>query len=129
MFSLSLLIWFLELGFGGGKSRSIYGKDGHLGITVVKFANSKSGLEEAERLAEYFEKEKNGRKDWARVLQTSQSGDDENNPYLVKVDLKTGEKKRIFYGYLGTASDLDKVDFDARKRSQIKSRRESDLSW
>lgn len=96
---------------------------------MVKFANSKSGLEEAERLAEYFEKEKNGRKDWARVLQTSQSGDDENNPYLVKVDLKTGEKKRIFYGYLGTASDLDKVDFDARKRSQIKSRRESDLSW
>eukprot|EP00268_Persea_americana_P002140 TRINITY_DN10631_c0_g2_i2.p1 TRINITY_DN10631_c0_g2~~TRINITY_DN10631_c0_g2_i2.p1 ORF type:complete len:101 (-),score=25.79 TRINITY_DN10631_c0_g2_i2:454-756(-) len=98
-----------------------------MGITVVKFENNETGLEGAERLAEYFEKDNRGRKSWARV-QTSQSGvDDESNPYLVKVDVKTGAKKRIYYGYLGSAFDLDKVDFDTRKRAQIKSKRESDV--
>lgn len=117
-----------DLGFGGGKSKSMYGKDGHLGITIVKFANTQSGLKEAERFAEYFEKENHGRKGWTRV-QASHSGDvDDNNPYLVKVDVKSGEKKRILYGYLGTASDLDKVDFDTKKKSDIKSRREFDQS-
>lgn len=50
-----------------------------------------------------------------------------SDPYLLKVDVKTGEKKRIYYGYLGSAFGLDKVDFDSRKRAQIKSRRESDV--
>ncbi|XP_010277270.1 PREDICTED: uncharacterized protein LOC104611767 isoform X2 [Nelumbo nucifera] len=113
-----------DLGFGGGKSKSLYGKDGHLGITLVKFAADQSGLKEAVRLAEYFEKEGHGRKGWTRVQSSQMGKDDENNPNLVKVDEKSGEKKRIFYGYLGTASDLDKVDFDTRKRAVIESRRE-----
>lgn len=116
-----------DLGFGGGKSKSMYGKEGHLGITVVKFANTQAGLKEAERLAEYFEKDNHGRKGWARA-QASQSGDEDENPALVKVDPKSGEKKRILYGYLAMASDLDKVDFDTRKKAVIKSRRELDLS-
>nr|DAD19553.1 TPA_asm: hypothetical protein HUJ06_021016 [Nelumbo nucifera] len=113
-----------DLGFGGGKSKSLYGKDGHLGITVVKFAADQSGLKEATRLAEFFEKEGHGREGWARAQSSKSGKDDENNPNLVKVDEKTGEKKRIFYGYLGTASDLDKVDFDTRKRAVIENRRE-----
>ncbi|XP_042517422.1 uncharacterized protein LOC122091500 [Macadamia integrifolia] len=113
-----------DLGFGGGKSKSLYGKDGHLGITLVKFAGDQSGLKEAIRLAEFFEKDNHGRQGWARA-QSSQLGmDDEKNPNLVKVDEKTGEKKRIFYGYLGTAFDLDKVDFETRKRAVIESRSE-----
>eukprot|EP00262_Sarcandra_glabra_P010985 TRINITY_DN26697_c0_g1_i1.p1 TRINITY_DN26697_c0_g1~~TRINITY_DN26697_c0_g1_i1.p1 ORF type:complete len:575 (+),score=84.96 TRINITY_DN26697_c0_g1_i1:220-1944(+) len=118
-----------ELGFSGGKSKSMYGKDGHMGVTVVKFAEDRSGLKEAERLAEFFEKESHGRRGWARA-QDSQTGkdDDEKNPDLVKVDEKTGEKKRIFYAYFGTAADLDKVDFDMKKKAVIKSRREFDLS-
>ncbi|EHA8589628.1 putative protein SUPPRESSOR OF GENE SILENCING 3 [Cocos nucifera] len=117
----------MELGFGGGKSKSIYGKEGHTGVTMVKFANTSAGLKEAERLVEYFERENHGRKGWARA-QASRSGDDDKNPALVKVDEKTGERKRIFYGYLATASDLDKLDFDTRKKVIIKSRRELDLS-
>ncbi|RRT44260.1 hypothetical protein B296_00041244 [Ensete ventricosum] len=116
-----------ELGFGGGKSKSIYGKEGHTGITMVKFANTQVGIKESERLADYFEKDNHGRKGWARA-QASQSGDDDKNPTLVKTDEKTGEKKRVLYGYLATASDLDKIDFDMRKRAVIKSRRELDLS-
>lgn len=113
-----------ELGFAGGKSKALYGKDGHLGITLVKFAGDKSGLEEAIRLAEHFKKENHGRKDWARVQAQTLGKDDENNPNLVKVDEKKGEKMRVLYGYLGTAFDLEQVDFDTRKKVVIESRRE-----
>ncbi|TKY51161.1 Zinc finger-XS domainprobable mediator of RNA polymerase II transcription [Spatholobus suberectus] len=113
-----------ELGFMGGKSKSLYGRDGHLGITLVKFAGDQSGFKEAIRLAEHFEKENHGRKDWARVQSQTLGKDDENNTNLVKVDEKKGEKRRVLYGYLGTAFDLDKVDFDTRKKAVIESRRE-----
>ncbi|KAI8025248.1 hypothetical protein LOK49_LG02G02455 [Camellia lanceoleosa] len=49
-----------DLGFGGGKSKSLYGRDGHLGITLVKFAGDQSGLKDAMRLVEFFEKENHG---------------------------------------------------------------------
>lgn len=113
-----------DLGFGSGKSKSMYGREGHLGITVVKFAGDQSGLRDAVRLAEYFEKENRGRKGWSHVQPLTLGKNDEKNPSLVKVDERTGEKKRIFYGYLGTAADLDKVDFDMRKRVVIESWRE-----
>ncbi|XP_043691917.1 protein SUPPRESSOR OF GENE SILENCING 3-like [Telopea speciosissima] len=113
-----------DLGFGGGKVKSLYGKDGHLGISLVKFAADMSGLKEAIRLAEFFERDNHGRQCWA-LTESSQPGkDDENNPNLVKVDERTGEKKRIFYGYLGTAFDLDRVDFETRKKAVIESRSE-----
>ncbi|KAF9604985.1 hypothetical protein IFM89_011678 [Coptis chinensis] len=113
-----------DLGFGGGKAKSLYGKEGHLGITLVKFGADQSGLKEAVRLAEFLEKEYHGRKGWARA-QTSQPGrDDENNPNLVKVDEKTREKQRILYGYLATASDLEKVDFETRKKTSIEIKRD-----
>ncbi|XP_022721840.1 uncharacterized protein LOC111279188 isoform X2 [Durio zibethinus] len=113
-----------DLGFGSGKSKAMYGREGHLGITVVKFAGDQTGLKDAVRLAEYFEKENRGRKGWSHVQPLILGKDDERNPSLVKVDERTGEKKRIFYGYLGTVADLDKVDFDMRKRVVIESRRE-----
>ncbi|XP_028220089.1 uncharacterized protein LOC114401713 [Glycine soja] len=113
-----------ELGFVGGKSKSLYGRDGHLGITLVKFAGDQSGFKEAIRLAEHFEKENHGRKDWDRVQSQTLGKDDENNANLVKVDEKKVDKRRVLYGYLGTAFDLDKVDFDTRKKAFIESRRE-----
>lgn len=126
LFSLVLILFYvsLDLGFGTGKSKSLYGREGHLGITLVKFAGDQSGLKDAVRLAEYFEKDSRGRKVWARVQPLSFGKDDENNPSLVTVDQRTGEKKRILYGYLGTASDLDKVDFETRKKAVIESWRE-----
>ncbi|KHG03501.1 suppressor of gene silencing 3 [Gossypium arboreum] len=114
-----------DLGFGSGKCKSMYGREGHLGITVVKFANDQSGLIDAVRLAEYFEKENRGRKAWSHLQPlTLGKDDDDKNPNLVKVDERNGEKKRIFYGYLGTVADLDKVDFDIRNKVVIESRGE-----
>ncbi|XP_020259407.1 uncharacterized protein LOC109835790 [Asparagus officinalis] len=117
-----------DLDFAGGKSKSMYGKEGHLGITLVKYANTQAGLKEAERLADYFEKDNRGCKGWARAQAYQSGADEEKNPALVEVDPKSGEKKRIFYGYLATASDLDKVDSDTKKKAVIKSRREFDSS-
>ncbi|KAE9618237.1 putative XS domain-containing protein [Lupinus albus] len=113
-----------ELGFMGGKSKSLYGRDGHLGITLIKYAGDQSGLKEATQLAEHFEKENRGRKDWARLQTQTLGKDEENNPNLVKLDETKGEKRRILYGYLGTVFDLDKVDFDTRKKVVIEIKRE-----
>ena len=76
-------------------------------------------------MTEFFEKDNHGRRAWYHVQPlTMGNKDDENNPYLVRLDEKTREKKRVFYGYLGTASDLEKVDFDTRKKAGIESWRE-----
>ncbi|KAE9455362.1 hypothetical protein C3L33_12736, partial [Rhododendron williamsianum] len=112
------------LGFGSGKAKSVFGREGHSGIVRVQFAGDQSGLKEALRLAEFLQKENHGRMNWARVQSLTAGKDIENDPNLVKVDEKTGEKARILYGYLGTAWDLDKMDFDARKKTAIQSRRE-----
>jgi hypothetical protein len=92
---------------------------------LIKFSADEAGLKEALRMTEFFDKDNHGRRAWYHVQPlTLASKDDENNPYLVKLDEKTREKKRILYGYLGTASDLEKVDFDTRKKSAIESWRE-----
>lgn len=117
-----------DLGFPGGKSHSLYNREGHRGITLVKFANDRSGLEAALRLADYFEKERRGRREWARVQSMATGHDDDNNPDLVSVDDRTKERKKILYGYLGTASDLEKLDFETRKKVAIESKREKLLS-
>ncbi|PSS33867.1 suppressor of gene silencing like protein [Actinidia chinensis var. chinensis] len=113
-----------DLGFGSGKAKSVYSREGHLGITLVKFAGDLAGLKEAVRLAEFFEKQNHGRMGWARVQSLTSGKDNEDNPNLVKLDEKTGEKTRILYGYLGTVFDFDKVDFETRKKTAVESRRE-----
>lgn len=115
-----------ELGFAGGKSKSLYGKEGHLGLTLIKFANNPAGLKEAEHLAEFLERQDHGRIGWSRA-QATHSLDPDKNPLLVETDNR-GEKNRILYGYLATSSDLDELDSDSRKRASLKSRREFDPS-
>lgn len=119
---LQLPILLSGIGFHGGKAKALYSRDGHLGVTLVKFASDQSGLMEAMRLAEYFDKDNRGRNGWARLQPLTLGKDDENNPDLCKFDHRTGEKKRVFYGYLGTVNDLEKVDFDFRKKITIASR-------
>ncbi|KAB5545004.1 hypothetical protein DKX38_013116 [Salix brachista] len=117
----------IYLGFAGGKSKSLYGIDGHLGITLVKFGGDQSGLKEAIRMAEHFEKDNHGRKAWGCLQPVTLGNDDQKNPSLVKVD-RSGEKTRILYGYLATAADLNKVDFETRKKVVIESLREHEAS-
>ncbi|GAB2217629.1 hypothetical protein Droror1_Dr00000831 [Drosera rotundifolia] len=105
-----------ELGFGGGKSKSLYGRGGHLGFTMVKFRADQAGLREAMRMEEYFENQNRGRKAWDHVQSLLSVKDDPNNPNLVIVDKQTGVKQNIIYGHLATASDLDKVDSETKRK-------------
>ncbi|KAI3754850.1 hypothetical protein L1987_54642 [Smallanthus sonchifolius] len=111
-----------DFGFTTGKPKSMYGRDGHMGTTVVKFAGDQTGLKDAMRLADFFEKQKHGRGHWASVKPVFRPGNDD--PNFVKLDKKTGEKERILYGYLGTVFDLEIVDFDTRKKVTVESKRE-----
>ncbi|XP_071737027.1 uncharacterized protein [Rutidosis leptorrhynchoides] len=110
-------------GFTTGKPKSMYGREGHMGTTGVKFSGDKSGLNDAMRLADYFEKQKRGRRSWASVQSMFRPGkEDEKDPNFVKLDKKNGEKERILYGYLGTVFDLDVMDFDHRKKVTVESK-------
>lgn len=91
---------------------------------AVKFTGDESGLKEARRLADYFERQRQGRKSWAHLQPLTLSKDDEKNPNLVKLDPRTGEKKRVFYGHLATVADLDKITFELKKKVSIVSARE-----
>lgn len=103
---------------------SLYNREGHLGIVLVKFAADEAGLREAIRMADYFEKGNCGRKAWAEVQSMPSVTEEVNHPRLVKVDKRTGERKKIFYGHLFTAFDLDKVDHEGRKKAVLESMRE-----
>lgn len=111
-----------DLGFSSGKAKSLYGKEGHLGVTLVKFVGDQSGLKEATRLGEFFEKDNHGRRSWAGLQNLVSNKNAENNPNLVRVDKNTGEKEKILFGYLATASDFDKIDRDTKIREVVSKR-------
>ncbi|KAL5204790.1 hypothetical protein ABZP36_009661 [Zizania latifolia] len=114
-----------EMGFPGASARTLVGKDGQNSM-VVKFASSLAGLNEAERLAQFFGNQGHGRAEWCRVQSTPSGADVGNNPLLVKVDMK-GEQTWVLYGYLATAWDLDAFDPESKRNAVIKSRKELDL--
>ncbi|KAL9240843.1 hypothetical protein vseg_015019 [Gypsophila vaccaria] len=122
--NMAMDIKLRDLGFSGGKSKSLYNRAGHLGVTLIKFNGDQLGLKEALRLSDHFEKDRHGRKDWTRIQAMGASLEDENNPNIVMVNERTREKSRVLYGYLLTAFDLDKVDYDTRKKTVIKSKLE-----
>ncbi|KAL8171365.1 hypothetical protein V2J09_023169 [Rumex salicifolius] len=114
------------MGFHNFKPKSLYNREGHLGIILIKFAADQAGLRQAIQLNEHFEKQNRGRRGWAQV-QSKLSGtgmDTENNPMLVEVDPRTGENNRILYGHLFTAFDLDKADFETKKKAALESKRD-----
>lgn len=94
-----------------------------MGITLIKFAANQSGLREAFRLAEFLEKSEHGRQGWAVVQSLKSTKDKESHPSLVTVDPKTGEKDRILYEYLGTASDLDRIKPQHKRKIVFESKR------
>ncbi|KAJ4834368.1 hypothetical protein Tsubulata_040007 [Turnera subulata] len=112
-----------DIGFATGKSKSLYNREGHMGVTIYKFNGDASGLKEAQRLDEYFEKDKRGRNAWGRIQHLGLGKDEEIHPNLVNVD-RNGEKTRVLYGYLGRVADLYKLDFETRKKVTIESQRE-----
>ncbi|KAL4575280.1 hypothetical protein LXL04_022122 [Taraxacum kok-saghyz] len=103
-------------GLSGGKVK--LGKYANCSIMLVKFLGTFSALQEAEKIHDYFLKNKHGRK----YLDYLTSGKGKSKDGEDEKDEKEGE--RVLFGYMGIAQDLDKVDFDTKRKCSIKSKKE-----
>ncbi|KAK8697744.1 hypothetical protein V6N13_113882 [Hibiscus sabdariffa] len=113
--SLEELEAFLrDTGFGQGISKVCRGKPANQSIMVVIFHGTFSGLRDAERLHNLYVENKHGRDEFLRV---NYGGGETQKGSLNKV-------KDVLYGYLGIAGDLDKLDFETKSHSVIKSKKE-----
>lgn len=101
--------------------------DGRQGTVIVKYLATLSCLHEAERLHQHFTANSHGREDWLRVQPDKKESDNvdaDEGLDFTEEDAETKQKKRVLYGYLALAHDLDKVDLDFRRRGLVRSRKE-----
>ena len=107
---------FAGKGFVRGRIKLCLGKPADQSIILVKFLGTFVGLGDAERLHKYLADNNRGRADLERVKSEGICGTKETDE---------GDKvENILYGYVGIAEDLDKLDFNSKKWSMIKSRKE-----
>ncbi|MCD9561245.1 hypothetical protein HAX54_020248 [Datura stramonium] len=105
-------------GFSGGRMKVCMGKPGNRSILLVKFLGTIPGIQDAEKLHNYFMEAERGREDFGVVTSTKGKGFDNRNVKGDKVE------DILLYGYMGVAEDLDKVDIDTKRRCLIKSKKE-----
>ncbi|KAK9064030.1 hypothetical protein SSX86_017902 [Deinandra increscens subsp. villosa] len=105
------------VGLSAGKVK--LGKPANCSIMLVKFLGTFSGLQDAEKIHEYFSKKKHGRRHFEQITngkgKSNREGSEKN---------ADKEAERVLFGYLGIAEDLDKVDIDTRRKCSIKSKKE-----
>ncbi|RVW34143.1 hypothetical protein CK203_092834 [Vitis vinifera] len=107
-------------GFGGGKFKMCLGKPADHSVMVVKFLGTFSGLEDAVKLHKYYAGNNHGRADLEKInynngksSSSTEAGMQPDKPEEV-----------VLYGYMGIAEDLDKLDFDSKRRCLIQSKQE-----
>ncbi|KAK6933504.1 XS domain [Dillenia turbinata] len=109
-----------EKGFTGGKLKVSLGRPANHSFMVVKFMGTFTGLQDAEKLHKFFAESKHGRQDLAKA--TSGNGKaDKGGAAAEKGSLANDQ---VLYGYMGIADDLDKLDFETKRRSLLKSKKE-----
>lgn len=108
-----------EKGFIAGRVDVCLGRPADQSVMVIKYRGTFSGLESAEKLHKYFAENKRGRVEFQGII----SSDGESSKNAEKGE---GEKLEdlLLYGYMATSEDLDRLDFNNRKYSLIKSRKE-----
>ncbi|XVF69118.1 hypothetical protein PTKIN_Ptkin11bG0055200 [Pterospermum kingtungense] len=115
IFSIEELEAFIEdMGFGREISKVRRGKPANQSIMTVIFHGTFSGLLEAERLHKLYSENKHGRAEFERI----------NCSIGEQLKVPTGKVEDALYGYLGIAGDLDKLDFETKSRSTVKSKKE-----
>ncbi|CAM6074845.1 unnamed protein product [Sphagnum tenellum] len=122
--NVEMACFLKDIEHAAGKPKSTWGKEGHKGQILVQYPPSLQGLEEADRLHEDFEKNGRSRKDWCRIqpFWHGLPGHDdlEEGPDFLRIDKETQIKQRVFYGYLATAADLDKVQQPINRKRKRK---------
>ncbi|KAE9589847.1 hypothetical protein Lal_00021548 [Lupinus albus] len=107
-------------GFARGRIKLCLGKPADQSVILVKFLGTFVGLADAERLHKYLSDNNRGRAEYEKVKSSGiKSCDIKETDELDKVE-------NILYGYVGIAEDFDKLDFNSKKWSSIKSRKEID---
>lgn len=103
-----------------GRIKLCLGKPADQSVILVKFLGTFGGLGDAERLHKYLSDNNRGRSEYERVKSESIKS------YNIG-DTDEGDKvETILYGYVGIADDLEKLDFNSKKWSMVKSRKEID---
>lgn len=110
-----IIIVVSEMGFGAGITNVCSSKPAHQGVFLVKYKPTLSGLQEAERLHQYYDGNNHGRQDFLRITANKSSG--EGGEALQKVE-------DLLYGYMAVLEDLDKLDPETKKRCVIKSKKD-----
>ncbi|KAF8039561.1 hypothetical protein BT93_B1931 [Corymbia citriodora subsp. variegata] len=108
-----------EMGFAVGIKKVSRGKPANQSIMVVCYQPTLSGLLEAERLHQYFAENKHGRTE-LKQRSCPSSGGSGGRTGSSLVD----KAASILYGYFGIAEDLDKLEFETKKRSVVRSKKE-----
>ncbi|KAG5075464.1 hypothetical protein JHK84_056695 [Glycine max] len=107
-------------GFVRGRIKLCLGKPADQSVVLVKFLGTFGGLGDAERLHKYLSDNNHGRAEYERV-----KSEGIKSCNIRETD--EGDKvENILYGYVGIAEDLDKLDFNSKKWSMVKSRKEID---
>ncbi|KAL6537934.1 hypothetical protein OROHE_012221 [Orobanche hederae] len=105
---------YVDMGFGS-ILKVCNGKPANQSVMLVKFNGTLSGLQEAERYHKGYLESKHGR---AELEQLKFKND-------MSTRLISAEREDDFlYGHLGIAEDLDKLDFDTKKRCVLRSKKE-----
>ncbi|XP_057733219.1 uncharacterized protein LOC130948488 [Arachis stenosperma] len=105
-------------GFVRGRIKLCLGKPADQSVILVKFLGTFGGLGDAERLHRYLSDNNHGRTEFERV---KSEGIKSCN---IKETREGDRVEKILYGYVGIAEDLDKLDFNSKKWSMVKSRKE-----
>lgn len=108
-----------EMGFAVAIKKVSRGKPANQSIMVVCYQPTLSGLLEAERLHQYFAEIKHGRAELEQRSCPSSRGSSQRTGSSV-----ANKVASILYGYFGIAEDLDKLEFETKKRSVVRSKRE-----
>ncbi|XP_027364997.1 uncharacterized protein LOC113872028 [Abrus precatorius] len=107
-------------GFVRGRIKLCLGKPADQSIILVKFLGTFVGLGDAERLHKYLSDNNRGRAEYERLKSES----------IKSCNIREtdqGDKvENILCGYVGIAEDFDKLDFNSKKWSMVKSRKEID---
>ncbi|KAL2899506.1 Protein SUPPRESSOR OF GENE SILENCING 3 [Bienertia sinuspersici] len=125
-----------DMGLSEGKATICHGKPGNPNIMLVKFNGTLSGLLEAQRLDKVFFEKKRGRADLQevdagvecieRVVQEADLQEVDAGVECTERVIQEAENKieNTLYGYLGVVEDLDKLNYELKRRCVGKSKKE-----
>ncbi|CAN1252393.1 hypothetical protein LINPERPRIM_LOCUS8002 [Linum perenne] len=108
-------------GFSSSITNICRGKAANQSVMVVTFAATFSGLQEAEKLHKLYSENKHGRPEFQQITSTN-----DDKKMVEEGEANDKEAEAVLYGFLGIACDLDKLDFEMKKRCVVKSKKEID---